>query len=221
MPSTSRVLNAEVIFNVALDAAKSMTAPLRDGGQRAALVSVIFAAVSLEAFLNELIELAQDFSLYDDEPSIVLSFASLMSDIEKIQGSVETRFNVAHWMFVGRGYDKSASPFQDFKLLFQVRNDVMHFKPDPLREEVAQEPTPRITEKLRDRNILNTSSAPDSSRSWVQTLGTRGVAEWACNTASLVSADMVAKMPASRWRKATEEVTQTIRTVHFGDRLSR
>ena len=60
MNSTSRVLNTEVVFHIALDAAKSIAAPLRKGGERAALISVVFAAVSLEAFFNELVEMAQE-----------------------------------------------------------------------------------------------------------------------------------------------------------------
>lgn len=215
MTSSTRVFNTELIFSVALNAAKSIAAPPREGGKKEALVSVIFAAVSLQAFLNELIESAQDFSNYADEPVIVSSFADLMSDLEKNRDSVETRFNMAHWMLSGRGFDKSAPPYQDFRLLFQVRNDMVHFKPDPLKEEGIAEPIVKVIERLRGKNILNDSPAPDSSRSWVHTIGTRSVAEWACNTTSLVTADIVSKLPASRWRSETEELTRAIRTVHF------
>ena len=137
-----------------------------------------------------------------------------MLDLEKIQGSAETRFNMAHY-FSGRPYDKASQPYQDFRLLFQVRNDLMHFKPDPLMEEGGVKPTPTIIARLQGLNILNNLPEPDSNRSWVHVLGTRAVAEWACNTASLVTADIVAKLPASIWRQTTEDVTQVIRTVHF------
>jgi hypothetical protein len=222
MDSISRVLNTELIFNIALEAAKSITAPPRQGGERSALVSVVFAAVSLEAFLNELIGLSQDYhSYFDDQPAVVSSFAQLMPDLEKIQGSVETRFNLAHWLLTGHPYDKASQPYQDFRLLFQVRNDLMHFKPDPLVEEGETKATPTIIARLQGLNILNNLPEPDSNRSWVHVLGTRAVAEWACNTASLVTADMVAKLPESIWRRTTEDVTQIIRTVHFNTSLKR
>lgn len=216
MGSISRVLNTELIFNIALDAAKSITAPPRQGGEHAALVSVVFAAVSLEAFLNELIGLSQDYHEYfDNQPPVISSFAQLMSELEKIQGSIETRYNMAHWLITGRPYDKASQPYQNFRLLFQVRNDLVHFKPDPLIDEGGAKATPSIIARLQGLNILNNLPEPASNRSWVHLLGTRAVAEWACNTASLVTADMVAKLPTSTWRETTEDVTQMIRTVHF------
>jgi|ERR1700678_82793 len=215
MSSTSRVLNTEVVFDVALEAAKNITAPLRTGGQRPALISIVFAAMSLEAFLNELIELAQDYDDYVDPLPAISSFALLMSDLEKVQGSVETRFNMAHWLLTGRPFAKGEQPFQNFKLLFQLRNDLMHFKPDPLMEEGEPKPTLGIISKLHGLGILNDSPAPDSNRSWVHVLGTRAVAEWACNTTSRMTTDIVSKLPESGWKHTVEEVTKVIRTIHF------
>jgi hypothetical protein len=45
--------NAAPLFLIAVGAMKRITAPPRKGGQRDALVSVVFAAASLEAFLSE------------------------------------------------------------------------------------------------------------------------------------------------------------------------
>jgi hypothetical protein len=215
MSSTSRVLNTELVFDVALEAAKSISAPPRTGGQRSALISIVFAAMSLEAFLNELIELAQDYGDYMEALPAISSFAQLMSDLEKVQGSVETRFNMAHWLLTGRPFAKAEQPFQNFKLLFQLRNDLMHFKPDPRMEEAGPKPAPGIIAKLHGLSILNDSPAPDSNRSWVHSLGTRAVAEWACNTSSRMTADMVSKLPESGWRHTVEDVTKIIRTLHF------
>ena len=75
--SSSRVLNTEAIFEIALEAAKRINAPRREGGKREALVSVVFAAVSLEAFVNELIELAQDFADYENALPMTSAFARL------------------------------------------------------------------------------------------------------------------------------------------------
>jgi hypothetical protein len=215
MYSTSRVLNTEVVFNVALDAAKSIDAPSRKGGERAALISVVFAAVSLEAFFNELVELAQDFSEYEDAPPVVGTFAQLMSDLNKFRSPIAHKFQMAHWLLTGGPYDNDSEPFQELRLLFQVRNDLVHFKPDPLTEEGEPKPAHTTIEKLRSKKILNDSPEEDSSRSWIQSVGTRAVAEWACNACSLVTADLVSKLPEGVWRHGVEQVTGTIRTQHF------
>jgi hypothetical protein len=210
---SSRVLNTEVIFNIALDAAKRIDSPRREGGKREALVSVVFAAVSLEAFLNELIELAQDFAEYENPLPMTSAFAQLMSQLGRLP--ILLRFNMAHWMLTGGPYDKNSEAFQALTLLFQVRNDLAHFKPDPLTEEGESKPTHTTLGKLRSKHILNDSSAPESNRSWIQEVGTKAVAEWACNTASLVTADLVSKLPVGDWRQTVEQVTRKISTVQF------
>jgi hypothetical protein len=202
-----------MIFNIAVDTAKRMTSPRREGGKREALVSVVFAAVSLEAFLNELIELAQDYA--DTEDASSAAFAQLMSDLEKLHSSIEIRFQMAHWLLTNGPYDAGSRPYQDFKLLFQVRNDLVHFKPDPLVEEGEPRPEHSTLEKLRSRNILNDSTAPESNRSWIHVIGTKAVAEWACNTASRVTADLVSKLPVGIWGETVEKVTRKISTVQF------
>lgn len=211
--TTSRVLNTELIFDIALEAAKSISAPRREGGKREALVSVVFAAVSLEAFLNELTELARDFAGDENASPVTSAFAQLMPQLARL--SIAPKFNMAHWMLTGGPYDADSQPFQALTLLFQVRNDLVHFKPDPLTEEGEPKPTHTTLEKLWSKNILNDSSAPESDRSWVQAVGTRAVAEWACNAASLVVADLVSKLPAGEWRRTVEEVTRKISTVQF------
>ncbi|MFZ3201735.1 MAG: hypothetical protein WA175_11370 [Candidatus Acidiferrales bacterium] len=208
-----RVLNTELIFEIALETAKRINAPRREGGKREALVSVVFAAVSLEAFLNELIELAQDFTEYEDALPMTSAFAQLMSQLGRLP--IVLRFNMAHWMLTGGPYDTKSQPFQALTLLFQIRNDLVHFKPDPLTEEGESKPLHTTLEKLRSEHILNDSPTPESNRSWVQSVGTKAVAEWACNATSLVAADLVSKLPMGAWRQTVEEVTRKISTVQF------
>jgi hypothetical protein len=50
------------LLGIALDAARSIKAPSRQGRQRPALISIVFSVVALEAFINELTERALDAS---------------------------------------------------------------------------------------------------------------------------------------------------------------
>ena len=119
------------------------------------------------------------------------------------------------WMLTGGPYDTDSKLFQALTLLFQIRNDLVHFKPDPLTEEGESKPTHATLEKLRSKHILNDSSVPESNMSWIQAVGTKAVAEWACNATSLVAADLVSKLPAGDWRQAVEKVTRKISTTQF------
>ena len=58
-----RIFETGSLLGVALDAARSIR-PHRNGGQKPALISIVFSVVALEAFINELSELALDSSKY-------------------------------------------------------------------------------------------------------------------------------------------------------------
>jgi len=53
-------------------------------------VSIVFAVVSREAFLNEAAEVAHDVREVKSEPEVVAAFAQLMKDSEKL--SLESKF---------------------------------------------------------------------------------------------------------------------------------
>src|SRR5664280_953392 len=86
--------NAVPIFSVAVDAAKGIDAPPRKGGQMAALVSIVFAAAALEAFLNEAAYLAE-ISMPTvggpetaRDPAVVSTFAQIMEDVETARAQI-------------------------------------------------------------------------------------------------------------------------------------
>jgi hypothetical protein len=199
-----RLLSAGSIFGIAVASATAINAPPRQGGKDAALVSLVFAEASLEAFLNESIELACDRSHDTQEPQIVSSFAQLMSDFEASRMPLESRFQIAHWMLTGKPYDKGAQPYQDFALLMRVRNALVHFKPDPAiavsrMGELAPAPSSNVLlDSLRSKNIL-ADLQQGVQASWTLFVGTKAAAEWACNTAGQMVLDFLSKLPPSSW----------------------
>ncbi|HXM94458.1 MAG TPA: hypothetical protein VOA64_09425 [Candidatus Dormibacteraeota bacterium] len=198
-----RLINAHSIFAIAVAAAKGINAPLRQGGKDSALISLVFAEASLEAFLNESIELASDNSHDAQEPQIVSSFAQLMPDFERSR--LESKFQLAHWMLTGKPYEKSAQPYQDFLLLMRVRNTLLHYKPDPPLgipgEEqltVVGSTSNKVLDSLRSKNIL-ADLQPGVQASWTAFVSTKAVGEWACNAASQMVLDFLSKLPPSSW----------------------
>jgi hypothetical protein len=49
----SRMLEAGLLFSIAIDAVRAIKVEPRTGGQRSALVGVVFSVIALESFVNE------------------------------------------------------------------------------------------------------------------------------------------------------------------------
>jgi hypothetical protein len=193
-----RFFEAGMLFNVALQAAKSIKVDdPRAGGQLPALTSIVFSVISLEAFLNEMTESAEDTATMDYEPEVVSVFAHLMQDMET--ASLENKFVMSSWILTGKNLSRAAPPFQDFASLIALRNQLVHFKP----AEVVSGPIVNTEEvnrkrlnKLESKHIL----APAMYQgSWVYHATTKAVAEWSCKTASEMVTDFAGKVPNGMW----------------------
>jgi len=151
-----RFLESGMLFSVALQAAKSIKADdPRAGGQLPTLTSIVFSVISLEAFLNEMTESAEDNATMDYEPEAVATFAYMMRDMEA--ASLETKFIMSSWVLTGKSLSRAAQPFQDFASLIALRNQLVHFKPSEIvagpivnTEEVNK----KRLKKLESKNIL-------------------------------------------------------------------
>jgi len=193
-----RFFEAGMLFNVAQQAAKSIkTDDPRAGGQLPALTSIAFSVISLEAFLNEMTESAEDNATMDYEPEAVGAFAHMMRDMET--ASLETKFIMSSWVLTGKSLNRAAQPFQDFASLIALRNQLVHFKPSDIvagpivnTEEVNK----KRLKKLESKNILAQAMYQGS---WVYHATTKAVAEWSCKTASKMVADFAGKVPNGMW----------------------
>jgi hypothetical protein len=189
------------LFGIATQAAKDIKAPdPLAGGHLLALTSIVFSVISLEAFLNEMTESAEDNQHHDYEPQVVGLFARVMRDMEN--ASLETKLVMSGWVLTGKNSDRGAHPFQDLGSLVALRNQLVHFKPSPLvplapgvagsTEEVNR----KYLKRLEAKNILAPSMYQGS---WVYHATTRAVAEWSCKTVSDMVSDFASKVPNSMW----------------------
>jgi hypothetical protein len=182
--------NAPALFSIAVDSAKRITTPLRVGGQRDALVSVVFAAASLEAFLNEAAYLADKSvsrkvretklgHLVEEEPPIVSAFAQVMDEAEESKVQVQSKFQLAHLILTNKIYDKASVPFQDFLTLIAVRNLLMHGKSKETFLTVEGKPSVlnpvSIIKKLASKNILH--ELLPGEKGYIAVVGDTGVVD--------------------------------------------
>jgi hypothetical protein len=210
------IQNAGRLFRIAVASADSITAGEHHGHQQAALVSLVFAVVSLEAFFNESVGLANLCLISgrafvegggnpkSPEPQVVSTFHQLMTDAEDAHMQLESKFVLANWLLTGRAVDRSRQPFQDLAVLVKVRNQLVHFKPNEIfagpevtHEILTHSRNPAI-KHLRGRNVLADDIA--GLTGWSEWISTKAMAKWSCDVVSRVIVDFIGKTPtAGQW----------------------
>ena len=180
----------------------------REPGKSDAIVAVVFAASSLEAFINELADWATYMPDVMEHPESVQSFASLMREVENLRGSIRLKFMLTKLVFSGSTYKKDEQPFQDLSLLFMVRDALVHLKPQDEFKTAPDGKKVRVMKpkvlKALPKNILakfDETIAAD----WKSMISTQAVAKWACNTAAKMVHSVLATLPESHFKKIVSE----------------
>jgi hypothetical protein len=215
--------NAGTLFQVAAQSYLGMSVKPGDAQfrqtkwlQKPALVSIVFAAISLEAFINEAQEIA-DSSLKegDSHPSQVVAFASVLNEAERSRASATLKFTLASALLSGQPFDRGAAPYQDFALLMRTRDELVHMKASGFtslggnRLECLPQVGGGVLRQLASRNILMDPAAdddwPDSKGdvyarlpTWI---GTPAMARWSCNAAASMVNAIIVLAPESVFRR--------------------
>lgn len=174
----------------------------RTYGESDAYVAIVFSALTLEAFINELAECAT-FPPWGHEPSAPLAgFASVMKEAEESHAQLELKYKLVKLLFTQKSYDESRPPYQDFKLLIDLRDALVHLKPMDklLRDENGKliHKPPALINRLRSKNILS-EHASGVTADFAIRVSTGAVAKWACNTAVAMVRSVLKDLPEGWW----------------------
>jgi hypothetical protein len=172
------------------------------------LVAIVFAAISLEGFINELAEFATTEDI-TPEPSSVQDFAPCWRDIECRHGNTQEKFQAASRAFRHEPYDRGSRLFQDFVTLMAIRDDLVHRKPIG---ESHYTPTgaldvrePRYLKRLRSRKPpLVRPFEPEGPIPLIKSLNTSELARWACATTCAMVQSVREMLPESRLKRHFE-----------------
>lgn len=203
-------LNAGIIFERARAAYERTdgSGSDRKPDQMDALDAIIFSAAALEAFINETAELASEAtrsSIFLAPPE-VKTFASLLEEAERSRASIQMKFMLAKIALTGQTYDTGSVPYQDFALLIDLRNALLHLRPIEKIEHGPQggltlKPAPLLAQ-LRSKNILADYGSEDVIATWISTISTRAAARWACEVAAAMVQSIVDIVPDSYLKDA-------------------
>lgn len=191
------------IFAIARDACEKKLA--RRSGDP--LVAIVFAHGAIEAFANEIFWLAEQAAAADQRLSILASMGRELVE----PTSLMLKVNLIRAVLGGPPYDKSSRPYQDFKFLVQLRNEIVHlklsmtYKGDAFTEEVEVSYSDRIKKIEGGLRALCLWEEPQSTQfptiiHWLGRLRSPATEMWACVTALAVtnSIRLLVKHPAAR-----------------------
>jgi hypothetical protein len=159
------------------------------------LVVIVFSALSVEAFINELAEMAgrdaDHFGRTSRWPSDVQVLSDLSAAIGKIEdshGPVEDKYLRAHEVLSRTALDRGSQPYQDFRDLMSLRDDLVHPRDrDQTDSHGFVWPQSGVVRRLQQLGYTYTRGRrpgdPGGGASWVSELETPEVAEWAYNAA--------------------------------------
>ncbi|HEY1170266.1 MAG TPA: hypothetical protein VGH19_02745 [Verrucomicrobiae bacterium] len=204
-------INSGILFNIAKQAyqrAKTAVSHDRSHESNEPLISIVFAAAAGEAFINEIGELAAQppsgFPGFEQEPNQVQTLAKLLSEIEDSRGTTNMKFLIGKLALSGKTFNKGTNPFQDFAILMDLRNSLMHLKFDSIesiKTNAVRVKYPSVVGKLRSQNILAEFEDDENAvASWVLRVSTPAVARWSCNATAKIVKDIIESIPNSELR---------------------
>jgi hypothetical protein len=127
IPARARFFNSPHLFSIAREAYQRIAdAPARQPGQHDALVSVVFAASALEAFINEVAAMAADPMMPGVNPPVVAALATSLQEAVKNHTRTRCKYQAASMALTSHRYNEGAAPFQDFATLLSLRNNIVH-----------------------------------------------------------------------------------------------
>lgn len=182
------------------------------------LTAILLSAVSFECFLNEFESIADDLIGPTDSSQLQL-LRDILSDLEKGKAHIRTKVKAIHFFITLQRLDFGQPPYQDLLILIEIRNALVHRKPEKFEIEINNpgkkyEPH-RLVKFLADRKIIK--RPPNSNPSlFSEILMKPEVAKWAYDTAALVIKDICIKIPKSRFADRIHFMART-----YTDRLNK
>lgn len=164
--------------------------------QNDALISIIFSALALEAFINEVLSLAKDAKQAGESEAFLDKLIDAI-DESASKKSTREKFMLASEA-LNSSFKKGENPYQNFADLFRLRDCLGHFKPEDRIEEGENGEFKylgrKLSERLRSKGIFQNHTQVESITLLVSTAK---AAQWACNTASEMVNAILDKIPTS------------------------
>jgi hypothetical protein len=168
--------------------------------EQEAVVAVVFSALAIEGFLNQMVCLASHWEGPPPIPGEVQAFAHILNNLEKQRASIETKLQVAHYILTHRELDRGSLPYQDFDLLMKLRNALAHSRPERFEHPLADDGTLHpLVQQLVNRGVME---KPLGGAPQLRAMICRyDVGRWAYNLGIEMMNFLIETVPESRFKE--------------------
>lgn len=115
-------------FTTMLELAREEGIEEKDMRSHRAIRSIVFSVIALESFLNDLEATAEVLS--NDRPSgkYARALRDLLQGLENERVPLREKFQSLMTFLASRSFNKGENPYQEFNLLMNLRNEIVHAK---------------------------------------------------------------------------------------------
>ncbi len=160
-----------------------------------AQITIILSTLAVEAFLNELGNVNSFVPKEELSTSLNLS-ASVLDELEKNNAQIRLKLMVSYYALTGKLIDKGAQPYQDFDLLVDIRNALVHPKPIRLSQRAVEDNGQhKFVKQLISRKVIDPPNE-GLTKSWRTYILQPSVARWSYSVATSIIVDLIDQIPS-------------------------
>jgi len=177
-PNSAKLYSSGHLLQIARDNVRASQADTLPS-----IVAIVFSALSLEAIVNELLEIVREpmHTLSRHELATAAALAEA-AGLYTRQATIEAKILGLVSSLSGTKVTSGGQPYQDCGLLVTVRNLIVHSRPETrIEDEDGIWPAPKVVKRLVERRVL---AAPDvvAVGATIGDLQNYAVARWSFET---------------------------------------
>jgi len=177
--------------------------------------AIILSAISFEAFINEFEDMLVAY-VSEEDPVSLKTIKCFLRDLEEGRASIKLKVQTILYVLKKDIPKKGELPYQDFNFLIDLRNHLVHRKPEKFIwafGDTDKEYDPhKFIKYLSARNVIKRPKSKQPP-TWSQYIECQEVAYWACNTVRAMINEIVSIVPkttfyemlAPQWRERSKK----------------
>lgn len=178
--------------------------------QSEVMPAIVLATMGLECFVNETCERLSSEVLTQGQ-EVFHQAAYWLRMLEAKRASTLEKISGLTYAFTNHELTREAQPYQDLRFLYELRNVLVHRKPEGVGNWNPDDPAKkyephRYVKALVERNIIELPS-PKAPPVWSQFVLIAETAKWAFNTSVAGVRHIVSLLPPGPFAHTTKVVT--------------
>jgi hypothetical protein len=169
------------------------------GSPREPIIAIVFAAMSVEGWINELLESVSHATPEDPVSVRRLQSMSRVADLRGRQSKLTMKVRVIAITLSEIISEADEELYKDLELLFRCRNELAHQRPERIEYDNPRRALHRLTQQLLARQLIETE--PHTVQTLMNALCEPKVGEWACLTSKEVMRNIALRLPDGDWRQ--------------------